>query len=813
MASRTVEAQSVRPPRIASTSETAAIDAASSARRTCRVVPMLALGLALMTVATYWRVHGFDFVNYDDTGYVTRSKEITQGLSLGSVRWAFTSVYLANWHPLTNLCYLALYQFFGLNPRPYHLLNLFLHVGGTIGLLVAMMKLTGKPYRSALVAALFALHPLHVESVAWVSELKDCLSGVFWMLTIIAYVNYVRRPGGWRYTLMLVAFALGLMSKPMVVTLPFVLLLLDYWPLGRLKLGSASSSRQAGDHSAASQPIPLKRLLMEKAPLFLLAAVSCIVTVIAQGNAVASVENVPLNARLANSTIAYTVYLTKMFWPSRLSIIYPLTGHLAEWPQALALLLGMTAVALVFARTRPYLLVGWLWYLGTLLPVIGFVQVGDQAYADRYTYLPLIGPFIALVWGAWEASAALGERWRGIALTSAAVAVLVALSVRTWIQLGYWKNTDLLFDHAAQVVPNNANAQLVLGATWYLRGDPRKALHYYQEAVRLRPDYPDAYNRIGIAYVALDDLDRAGEAFAESLRYLRRDHDQARLDRDNRYQEAVYNMGLYCLKRGRLDEAEKYFLDRERSLPNDPKSHAALAALYNQRGYPELAARSAARALALDGTSTGAHFNLGWALEQLGRFEEAARQFQIVLLDTPPDPDARTHLSDVYRRLARMKDATAQLELATRENPRDYKLHFKLGALLQSQDQAGPAIVEYKTALALYPQSAARNNLAWLLATSADARLRDGKEAVRLAESVLSDMDAPTPPLLDTLAAAYAEAGDFDKAAATAQRAIDLATAAKNDSLRRQLQQRLELYQQHRPYREAQAITSTRPAN
>jgi tetratricopeptide (TPR) repeat protein len=271
-------------------------------------------------------------------------------------------------------------------------------------------------------------------------------------------------------------------------------------------------------------------------------------------------------------------------------------------------------------------------------------------------------------------------------------------------------------------------------------------------------------------------------------------------------------MGLYCLKRGRLDEAEKYFLDRERALPNDSKSHAALAALYNQRGYPELAARSAARALSLDASSTPARFNLGWALEQTGKLEEAARQFQMVLLDLPPDPEARVHLSDIDRRLGRTNNAIAQLEQATRENPQDYKMHFKLGALLQSQARSDRAIAEYKTALSLYPQSAARKNLAWLLATSPDDKLRDGKEAVRLAESVLADVTTPTAPLLDTLAAAYAEAGEFDKATAAAQRAIDLATTAKDDSLRRQLQQRLELYRQHKAYRE-ERVSSPRPAS
>ena len=377
---------------------------------------LVCLFLIITTFAVYWQVHNHDFINLDDDLYITENDQVQKGLSRESVVWAFTTTHAANWHPLTWLSHMVDFQLYGLNPKGHHLTNVFFHLLNTLLLFFVLQRMTGALWRSGFVAALFALHPLHVESVAWVAERKDVLSTLFWLLTIWAYTWYVERPRRTRYLLTLLTFTLGLMAKPMLVTLPFVLLLLDYWPLGRFQVGQLDTALSApGQASLSTRSVwsQTLRLIWEKAPFFALAAASSIVTFLVQkgGGAVRPWERFPITIRIANGLVSYVKYMGKMIWPSDLAVFYPHPGASLPIWQAVAaglLLLSISIAAIRLAKNHPYLAVGWLWYLGTLVPIIGFVQVGGQALADRYTYVSLIGLFIIIAWGVSDIVA----KWR-----------------------------------------------------------------------------------------------------------------------------------------------------------------------------------------------------------------------------------------------------------------------------------------------------------------------------------------------------------------------------------------------------------------
>jgi tetratricopeptide (TPR) repeat protein len=467
---------------------------------------MVSLVLVVLTWAAFWQVCGNDFVNYDDGEYLTQNPHVQAGLTPESVRWAFTTTHCANWHPLTWLSLQLDHQLYGLASWGYHLTNLLLHTANVLLLFVALRRMTGAVWRSAVVAALFAVHPLHVESVAWVSERKDVLSTFFGMLTLGAYIGYAQRPGPARYLLVVLAFALSLLAKPMLVTLPFVLLLLDYWPLGRF--------------GAGRRPAPgfLRSLVVEKLPLFALAAASCAVTVFAQQKAVLPLEKLPLEARIANALVAYVHYLRLTVWPRNLAVFYP---HAAEpglaWEAVAAggLLVCLSA-GFFWAARRPYLIVGWLWYLGTLVPVLGLVQVGLQAAADRYTYVPLIGLFVLLVWGVSDLLA--GLRWHRAALKSASAALLLACLVLTRWQVGYWKNSVTLWEHALEVTPENFTAHYNLGLAFALRGNLHEAFRHFSVARRLNPEHAEPLSNMGVILTRQGKLSEASRHFAAAVK-------------------------------------------------------------------------------------------------------------------------------------------------------------------------------------------------------------------------------------------------------------------------------------------------------
>lgn len=542
----------------------------------------LALGLALVTFLVYCPVLDFDFVNFDDHDYVLKNEQVRAGLTPAGVWWALTTFATANWHPLTWWSLqLDATLYGGTQAWGFHLTNLLLHLVNTVLLLHVLTRLTGAVWRSSCVAALFALHPLHVESVAWVAERKDVLSTCFWLLTLWGYAVYVERPTPARYALVCLPYALGLLAKPMLVTLPCVLLLLDYWPLGRLRRGPTAPARW--------------RLLAEKLPLFALAAGSSLVTLRAQslGEAVAPLANTPLDLRLLNALLAYVGYLEKMVWPVDLAVYYPHPGAALPRGQAMAaglFLLALTALVLWLAARRPYLLVGWFWYLGTLVPVIGLVQVGSQAMADRYTYVPLIGIFLALVWAGGDLALALPGRAARVGAALAVGLLLLGCVVRTWEQLGTWHDQRTLWEHAVRVTRPDYFTHDVLGMIYYQAGEWQKAHEQFRRAVELNPTSAQARNSLGMAKLALGDAAGAATHLAEAVR-LRPER-----------ADAHHNLALaYVLgEQPDLARAATHARQAVALKPELAAAHALLGYLLQAQGQEAEAASHYAEALRLD---------------------------------------------------------------------------------------------------------------------------------------------------------------------------------------------------------------------
>jgi len=443
------------------------------------------IGICVILAGLTWLVFGqtlwHDFINYDDPRYVYENTTITSGLSISGIAWAFTHIHSLNWHPLTTISHMLDCQLYGLNAGWHHLTNVVLHTLSAMLLVLALQQMTHAVWRSAFVAAVFAIHPLRVESVAWIAERKDVLSGVFFMLTLLAYVYYVRLPDVRRYLIVASLFACGLMSKPMLVTLPFVLLLLDYWPLDRIK----------GQ---------LWKRLAEKIPLLALSAVSSITTFLVQKGAVGRTEELPVLERINNAVVSYVLYVWQILWPVNLAVFYPHPeNRLLLWEifSSLLLLLCITAVAIALRQKRPYLIMGWLWYLGMLVPVIGLVQVGWQGRADRYTYLPQIGLYISITWAVADLTS-LWRRQRTI-LSAAAILVIGALSLCAWVQTSYWRNSETLFRHALSVTTNNDVAENNLGIVFLGKGKLDEAISFLQSAADLRPDNSPAHENLAKA--------------------------------------------------------------------------------------------------------------------------------------------------------------------------------------------------------------------------------------------------------------------------------------------------------------------------
>lgn len=471
----------------------------------------VAAGLALAVLLVFGRTAGHQFLNFDDKTYVTHNPHVVSGLSWSGIAWAFTSTEASNWHPLTWLSHQLDATLYGLRPQGHHLTGVLLHAANAVLLFLLLRALTGALWRSALAAALFAVHPLRVESVAWVAERKDLLAGLFWILCCGAYLGWVRRGGAWRYALLSGCFVAGLLSKPMLVTLPAVLLLLDWWPLGRW------GCRDRGGKAAGG---PLRRPILEKLPLLLLSGISAALTLVAQrrGGALYLLEDLPLATRWANASLSYARYLGKTVWPADLALFYPLDPAAVPFAVAAfcaAALLAVTVAALRLAHPAPWFATGWCWYLGSLVPVIGLVQVGNQAFADRYTYIPLIGPALALAWG----TGALASRFPAARRPAAAVwsATLGLLALAAFLQAGHWRDSETLMRQALAATEGNFVAHNNLGTALLAKGKTDEALPHFAEASRLRPSWGKPRVNLGEALLRRGDPEGALREFRNAL--------------------------------------------------------------------------------------------------------------------------------------------------------------------------------------------------------------------------------------------------------------------------------------------------------
>jgi tetratricopeptide (TPR) repeat protein len=655
-----------------------------------RIAPILVIGgLSLLVLLVFWQVGGHSFVNYDDSSYVYENPHVRGGLSKEGVSWAFTTFAAANWHPLTWISHMTDAQLFGLDAGWHHRVNVLFHLANTALLFLVLWRMTGGLWRSAFVAALFAVHPLHVESVAWVAERKDVLSTLFWLLTMGAYLGYVRRPSVWRYILVFVFLALGLMCKPMLATLPFVLLLLDGWPLGRMSREGSPVSEQW----RISVPMVFRRI-WEKTPLLGLSAISCVITYVAQsqGRTVASLGKISVGPRLSNALMSYAIYLEKAVWPSSLAVFYPhpatIGAGIPAWKigGAVLLLAGISFLALRERHRRPYLAVGWLWYLGTLVPVIGLVQVGAAAHSDRYTYVPIIGVFLAVAWGVPNLLPM--RRWRQWVLGVAAGAVLAALTVAAWFQVGYWRDNVTLYSRALSVTEGNWLALSNLGAAYGNRGEPLEARRYFLEALRIRPDYAEAWYGLGLASGKLGQKQEAIGYYREALRF-KADYTLAwyalgltqvglgliqeaaesfaeavRIDPD--HLDAWYNLGVVDARLGRNEEAIACFRETVRIRPKYASAWYNMALAQARLGRIQEAAGNFAEAVRIDPDHGNAWFNRGVAEAKLGRTQEAVACFRETVRVKPDFAEAWYSLGVVYEKLGRRKEAEDSFREARR---------------------------------------------------------------------------------------------------------------------------------------------------
>ena len=623
----------------------------------------MAVLLPLVTIALYWPATGFDFVNYDDPLYVTANPQIQAGLTWEGLAWAFGRVHGEGtyWHPLTWVSHMIDCQLYGLKPWGHHLTSVLLHAANAALVFLVFRRMTGAYWRCVLLAGIFALHPVQVDSVAWVTERKNLLSAFFWLLTIWAYVRYARgrmqnpaaptpQPAS-RFTfhvsrfylLSLCFFALGLMCKPILVTLPFVLLLLDYWPLGRMQKaeGRMQSGEASGTHHAPRTTHHAPRftfhvsLLVEKVPFFVLAAASSAITILAHRGLgmLDSASRLPWDLRLENALVSYGRYLAKAFWPCRLAVFYPLPAAWPMWEVVACglILLAISGLALGTARTRPCLLVGWLWLLGVLVPSSGVIQAGAQAMADRFMYVPVIGVIVAAIWGIH--GLAKGGRHQQVALSVAGSVVMVLCTVLTRQQLGHWKDSETLFRHAVEVTENNYVAHDNLGTVLGQRGQMDEAIRQFQEAVRLKPDHANAHCNLGIAFQKTGQTDEAIRQFQEAIR-LKPDHANAHC-----------NLGIALEKKGQMDEAMRQFQEAIRLEPRHVDAHNNLGVNLGKRGQLDAAIIQLQETIRLRPDHAEAHNNLGTAFLQQGRTDEAIAQYQEALRLRPDYAEARSNLT------------------------------------------------------------------------------------------------------------------------------------------------------------------------
>jgi tetratricopeptide (TPR) repeat protein len=643
----------------------------------------LSIALVAITVLVFAPIRHHPFFSFDDPGYVRDNPRVKDGLTWEAVKWAMTSGYFANWHPLTWISHMLDIQLFGLNPGPQHVVNLLFHVADVVLLFAVFFTMTKQVGRSAFVAALFAIHPMHVESVAWISERKDVLSTFFWLLTTLAYIQYVRRRSARWYATVVVLFALGLMVKPMLVTLPCVLFLLDIWPLRRATIGVDTLKVWS-------------RLALEKVPLLALAAASSVITVIVQrqAGAVESLTRLPIIIRAANAIIAYGTYLQKLIWPTRLAVLYPYPDQIVALTLA-AHFIVLTAITVGVVRVRrhhPYLLVGWAWFLGTLVPVIGLVQVGKQSMADRYTYVPAIGLFILVAWGI----PALVQRFRvaNYALSALAAASIAALGLVARTQVGYWKSSISLWTHTIEVTGDNYLAENNIGWDYATEKRHDEAIPHYLKSVKLSPRFIGGHTNLALSLVAVGRLDEAIAHYNTALSVIP----------DNALVHG--NLGVALAKQGKLTEAIAHYREAIRLKPDYDEAHSALGLALARQGLVDEAIQHYTEALRLNPRLAEAHSNYGTVLASRGMVDSAVMHFFEAVKLKPDYVDAHNNLGIALASLGKLEEAIVHFSDVVRLDPMHSGSHFGLGTIYQRQGRIADALREYSEALRINPANA-----------------------------------------------------------------------------------------------------------
>ena len=780
--------------------------------------------LVLITFVVFGQTLHDQFVNYDDNIHVFDNAAVKSGLTWKSVAWAFTFSRSDYWHPLDFLSHMLDTQIYGLAPAGHHLTNVLLHATGVVLLFLVLRKMTGALWRSAFVAALFAIHPLRVESVAWVSERKDMLHGIFFMLTVWAYVHYVRH--SWslkRYLAVVLLFLCGLMSKPTLMTLPFVLLLLDYWPLNRFGLVRNDAHGITLAWWQSNRPV-IFRVLVEKLPLFILSAASCAQAAIGNSPAFNINKAIPETLQISNAVVSYVIYLWQMICPIRLAVMYPFpAAGLPFWEVmgALSLLVFVSAISLILRRRHPYFLVGWLWYLGMLVPMIGFIQAGNIAHADRYTYLPQIGLYIALTWAAVDLCS--GRRHCRLVLGGIATAILAALIPLARTQAAYWQNSKSLWVHTLACTSDNYTAYYCLGNAMFDEGDMKGAIAHYQTALQINPDYPDAQNNLGNALLKTGDVDGAIAHYQKALQtgpgnaaaqnnlgnalIKKGNVDEAILHYQTALQikpdniEACINLGDALLKKGNLDEAIACYRKALQVEPDNLDVHYSLGNALLQKGDLDEAIFHYRKALPARLGDAEAHNNFGYVLFRMGSVDEAIAHYQKALQINPDYAEAHNNLGNALLQKGSTDEAIAHYQKALQINPNDADAHNNLGNAFLQKGNAEKAIAHYQQALQIRPNYLqVQNNLAWVLATAPQATLRNGARAVDLAQQANQLAGGKDPIILHTLAAAYAEVGRFNDARRSMEKAIELAQAVGRPDMLKQFNAELGHYEAGLPF-------------
>ena len=602
---------------------THAVDENSPARYSKYINFALYLLLVLSALAVYSPLLNSEFVAYDDDQYVYKNEMVKNGLSLPAVKWAFSTFYYANWHPLTWISHMMDCQWFGLNEGMHHGMNVLFHMVN-IGLLFGVfLKITSRPWRSFFVAGIFALHPLHVESVAWISERKDVLSTMFGLLSLYFYTRYTEKPARLNYGLMVLTFALSLMAKPMLVTLPFLFLLLDVWPFKRLQTFSLKE---------------MWPLILEKTPLFALATVGSILTYIAQRGygAVISLVNLPLSQRMGNAAISYCMYLAKAFWPNRLAVLYPIQPPaVSSVIVATTILVAVTIIAAFNFKKRPYILIGWFWFLGMLVPTIGIVQVGAQSMADRYTYLPLVGISLALVWFIAD----IGKNFpnRKIIMPAIGCALFLGLGLLTMHQTAYWKSSQSLFEHALAVTDRNFTMHNNLGSILESKGSYDDAMAHYREAVSINDNFAEAHANLGFNLMREGKYDEAGLHLSDAVRL------------NPKAPKAQGDLGTLLTLQGKFAESIPHFEKCLEEVPNYAEIHCNLCYALLQEKRPDEALVHCTKALQLNPGFIDARYNLGTVFVTMGKNAEARAEFLKVLEADPNYAAAKNALDQLNR--------------------------------------------------------------------------------------------------------------------------------------------------------------------